>query len=1697
MDSRKKSDVQPDRGKPPLAAKSGGSRGGIDGNPKLARRGVFKPNAGNKPINVIDELEKISVPVPVDVNVKESSPDREGFFETIQDGENFQEFLNQESEAGGSIPSIFPAAELVSGIEELSSSNLKPLSYAESVLKQEKKVNFRALACTTQHEGCDVVLPKESVRVVQQKLSNTLYGYFLGDRVAYPVVEYYVKNNWKRFGIQKTMMNANGFFFFKFSDQKGMRDALASGPWIIRSQPMFLHEWTPNVKLEKKEVKKVQVWVKIHEVPIAAYTEDGLSMIATAIGEPKLLDSYTSSMCMESWGRSSYARALIEISADKEFKEEITLAIPEMEGDSFTKETMYVEYEWSPLRCSSCCVFGHDNGSCPKMPRKKADHGKQDRMPPNQGSRKGKEIPKVDDDGYMDVPNKKTARKGGFPVNKQKPKFEYRPVITKRKDESNGQVTSSSFLSSNPFAVLNERHVERGQSSKSGIGDQEESDDEEVVEVYNETDDFLMEGTQNVKGASTPSVGVSNESHVDVGNLAKVCKSVFNRWDWTSNGSCCDKGTRIIAGWNSDMFDVFVIAQTDQIMHFQLIFKLDKKVLFCSVVYAANYYVKRREVWHQLSLHKALIGDKPWIIMGDFNSALNLEDHSMGSSSISIGMRDFQECVTEIEVFDINKSGCHFTWTQKPKNGVGVLKKIDRVMGNNSFVSEFPNSVALFHPYRLSDHCPCLVSIPTSGKPKPRSFKFANFLVFKPGFQECVKNAWDTHVDGVFQFQVVKKLRLLKSPLRSLLFKQGNLHKKVESIRRDLDSIQMDIDKNPMSADLRLKEAKVSADLQVACLDEERFLKQKSKVEWLNAGDANTKFFHASLKTRNHMTRIDAISNSQGVLFQGEDVPKVLVHHYENFLGRKENMSLQPTQDLFDKRLRSDDSNHMVRPITNEEVKMAMFSIGNDKAPGPDGYTAAFYKHAWQIIGPDVSKAIMDFFSYGKLLRELNNTLIVLIPKKPTPSSVTDYRPIACCNVLYKCISKIIADRLKNYLNQVVSINQSAFVPGRKISDNILLTQELMHNYHRNIGPPRCAFKVDIQKAYDTVDWRFLKHVLIGFGFHSKMIDWIMICVSTPTYSICVNGETHGYFKGKRGLRQGDPLSPYLFTLVMEILTRILNRAAQLDSSFRFHNKCEKQKIINLCFADDLFLFARGDIRSAKCIVESLTRFSSMSGLLPNTQKSTAFFCNVSSHVKDAILEVLPFEEGLLPVKYLGVPLISSSLRIKDCRVLLERLDQRIMNWKNKMLSFAGRLQLILSVLSSMHIYWASAFILPARVVNEIEAKMRNFLWAQEGSFHRGKAKVSWKAICVPKYEGGLGIRRLGDANKALMVSHIWSILIKRDSLWVQWIYSYRLRNRCLWNCKDTSSCSWTWRKILQLRSLVKDHIWSSLGAGTSISAWYDSWCHLGPLSAFLSPRVISNAGFRLDAMVADIFRDNSWAWPSSWRDLFPAINQLDHIRPDQNKQDRLLWKNGDKMTDYSSATVWDTIRFREQEITWTSIVWFPQCIPRHAFLVWLIMRRKLLTQDKILKWDFSRRKNMNMMCCLLCYADVDSHDHLFFECKFSEQVWKSVRDKTDMFDVDPKWVSIIGWLMTRIRSKKASFYVARLLVGATAYTIWQERNARLFKNQTRPPEAICEVILKTVRYKLMGVKFKPCANVKSLLGKWGIEDAAVIDDGG
>lgn len=221
----------------------------------------------------------------------------------------------------------------------------------------------------------------------------------------------------------------------------------------------------------------------------------------------------------------------------------------------------------------------------------------------------------------------------------------------------------------------------------------------------------------------------------------------------------------------------------------------------------------------------------------------------------------------------------------------------------------------------------------------------------------------------------------------------------------------------------------------------------------------------------------------------------------------------------------------MVRQVGFDKIKAAMFEIGEGKAPGPYSFTSAFFKSAWNDIGNDVCKAVVDFFTNRKMLREINSTVIALLPEVTNPSKVTDYRPISCCNMNYKRISRIITNRMKEGLVNIVSENQSAFVPGRSISDNILLTQELVKRYHLQHGTPRCAFKIDIQKAYDTFDWSFLRVILECFGFHNTMIKWIMACVTTTLFSINVNGDMHGFFSRETRVKaKGFDVSIFIYS---------------------------------------------------------------------------------------------------------------------------------------------------------------------------------------------------------------------------------------------------------------------------------------------------------------------------------------------------------------------------------------------------------------------------------------------------------------------------------------------------------------------------------------------------------------------------------------
>uniref|UniRef100_A0A803PY01 Reverse transcriptase domain-containing protein n=1 Tax=Cannabis sativa TaxID=3483 RepID=A0A803PY01_CANSA len=459
-------------------------------------------------------------------------------------------------------------------------------------------------------------------------------------------------------------------------------------------------------------------------------------------------------------------------------------------------------------------------------------------------------------------------------------------------------------------------------------------------------------------------------------------------------------------------------------------------------------------------------------------------------------------------------------------------------------------------------------------------------------------------------------------------------------------------------------------------------------------------------------------------------------------------------------RLNVEQQVRLIRPFSMGDVKKAMFSIHSSKSPGLDGFGSSFFKDLWSEIGNEVSKAILDFFDTGYLPNELNETVISLIPKVSDPNTAKDYRPIACCNTVYKYISKMICSRLTEVLPSLIQGNQGAFIKNRLLAHNIMIFQDLLKGYTRKNVSARCILKIDLSKAYDTVDWQFVEDMLNQLCFPSRFVNWIMTCLKGTQYHLLMNGRIQGSFRGKKGLRQGDPMSPLLFVLIMEYLSRLLSFYSEKEG-FGYHPLCKHLRLTNLFFADDLVLFSKGNLNSVKIIQEAFTKFCNATGLSANKAKSQIFFGGVKEDVKQKILELVQIEEGNL--------------------------------------SFTGRAQLIHSVLLGIRNYWMSIFIIPQKIVEAVDKSCRDFLWGKKenkSKFHL----AFWEKVCLPKKLGGIGFREGKKWNKALIAKYLWAISSKQDNLWVKWVNSIYLKGQSIWSYHTKQDATWYFKKLLNLR---------------------------------------------------------------------------------------------------------------------------------------------------------------------------------------------------------------------------------------------------------------------------------------------------------
>nr|TKS17240.1 hypothetical protein D5086_0000020710 [Populus alba] len=865
---------------------------------------------------------------------------------------------------------------------------------------------------------------------------------------------------------------------------------------------------------------------------------------------------------------------------------------------------------------------------------------------------------------------------------------------------------------------------------------------------------------------------------------------------------------------------------------------------------------------------------------------------------------DFSSCINHFELLQVPFTGLQYSWHNGQIGSNTIQKKLDWVFGNSCLFSTWPATNAIFQPRSISDHSAIILSPQRPNQHRHNSFKFLNIWADRGDFLNIVASSWQLPSTGNPMYQLTTKLSRLKAELRKLHYRvTSNLTDCVGQAKSAWDAAQLYLDEHPSSDEAKNTERTLATEYHHLCKAEESYFKQKSRIQWLHLGDRNTAFFHKSLL---HRQRVDNI-----------------------FLNTISDSSKASA----------------VAPITNEDIKAALFSIPDNKSPGPDGYNALFFKKSWEIIKDDFTAAIRYFFNKNSLPRCVNATRVALVPKKEHPQCLNDYRPISCCTVLYKCIAKLIVVRLKTALTDVVGPSQTAFIPGRNISDAILLTQELMHNYHQNKGPPRCALKIDLKKAFDTVRWEYIIAGLHAISLPQELIGWITTCISTVHYTININGEMHGFFKATRGIRQGDPLSPYLFVLAMEGLSGILSNSIQ-ESSFHYHWRCQPNKLTHLCFADDLMLFCRADIDSIQVLKRSLDNFSQLSGLHINLDKSSLYLSGIDANRRSTIVGMLGIQKATLPVRYLGVPLISTRLTHTDCIPLMERIIARIKLWTSTSLTYAGRLQLIKSVLFSIQVYWSSIFILPSATIKKIERTLTAFLWRGTSLSHAG-AKVAWHAICYPLNEGGLGIKKLKHWNQAATIKHIWHLLADRNSIWAAWIHTILLRGRSFWQVKMPSNPTWSWRKILQSREWCRGWFIPIIGNGSSTFLWYDYWLPMGRrLIDAYTLRSLTATSLPWNATVSDIIVEGQWNFPTDTPILQNNWNSI-VFNPKPWLEDTYMWK-GHSSGKFSIASAWELLRDKRPLNNLHKLLWFSGHIPRQSFILWLAGIGRLRTMDRL-----------------------------------------------------------------------------------------------------------------------------------------------------
>ncbi|CAA7014913.1 unnamed protein product [Microthlaspi erraticum] len=692
----------------------------------------------------------------------------------------------------------------------------------------------------------------------------------------------------------------------------------------------------------------------------------------------------------------------------------------------------------------------------------------------------------------------------------------------------------------------------------------------------------------------------------------------------------------------------------------------------------------------------------------------------------------------------------------------------------------------------------------------------------------------------------------------------------------------------------------------------------------------------------------------------------------------------------------------------------------------------------------------LDYVEDLKLMRH-DATILTLVPKFPGASRISDYRPISCLNTWYKVVSRLLVSRLKPILSDLILPSQTAFVKDRLLVENTVLAGELVNGYHKSKGPKRITIKVDIAKAFDSVSWDFLFNCLKGLSLPPQYIHSLKLCICTTNFTIGYNGMVQGYFRGKRGLRQGDPLSPYLFVIAMNCLSHMLNKAAE-EGKISYHHQCRASKLTHLCFADDLLIFVDGSLDSVQKVLQVLHEFHLRSGLAVSVQKSSFFASGMSDHECDLIKFSTGMPQGTLPVT----------------------------SWSARSLSFAGRLLLIKTVIAGISTFWCSSFILPKACIKRINSLCSIYLWKGNIEGHNS-ARVSWATVTLTKEEGGLGIKDLVVWNRACCLKLIWLLFFQSGSVWVAWFTKEVLEGNVsnFWIVKTHRDNSWLANKLIKMRDDVYPWIKIKLGDGRATRFWSDNWSPLGNITAYLQGTRNTRLEIPVLATLASLNGNDRWLLPLARSENMVNLQAYLTTVTLSDQEDTYEWEvDGVVLKKYCIGGIYHKLRREQQAVPWSRAVWQNSGIPKHNFLTWLFVLNRCLTRDRILAWGLQTDAK-----CLLCNSGTESRDHLYFDCLFSWGIWRHMAKRSNLRPAR-MWADSLAQ-MNSLSAGKHWNKLTLLAWQASIYWIWHERNGRLHRQIFNSGESIHGLIDRQIRNRIASYRDVNTKMASKLLQLW------------